>query len=336
MDRMSGPESLPLHVEVPPSGNGGTGSERAIAWARRHRDWVFERMLRHGAVLVRGTGLRTAEDFEEFCGVFSSRLCEYTRGGGPRTRVRGNIYTSTDLPPGVVIPPHCEMAYAVNYPRRLLFFCMTPPRRGGETALVDMRRVFERLGEDVRDRFARRGVRYIENVPGRTLLSFGRTWQAMFETGDPEEVMRRCRELSIAATWRRNRTLHMVSTRPALMTHPETGETVWFNSVHLYHHSWSSEARRSGRYGLYAVARLREAYHGALFNPDEYRTHGLYGDGGPIPRREIEHIRDVLWREAVLVSWRQGDILLVDNLLVAHGRMPYRGPRKILAALAAE
>jgi hypothetical protein len=29
-----------------------------------------------------------------------------------------------------------------------------------------------------------------------------------------------------------------------------------------------------------------------------------------------------------------GDILMVDNMLVAHGREPFSGPRKILVAMA--
>lgn len=32
--------------------------------------------------------------------------------------------------------------------------------------------------------------------------------------------------------------------------------------------------------------------------------------------------------------WRKGGIMLVDNVLVAHGRNPYVGQRKIMVALA--
>jgi hypothetical protein len=42
---------------------------------------------------------------------------------------------------------------------------------------------------------------------------------------------------------------------------------------------------------------------------------------------------EVLWKHTVVFDWRQGDVLLLDNLAVGHGRKPYRGPRKVLAAL---
>jgi alpha-ketoglutarate-dependent taurine dioxygenase len=36
----------------------------------------------------------------------------------------------------------------------------------------------------------------------------------------------------------------------------------------------------------------------------------------------------------VPVPWQAGDILVVDNMLACHGRMPFSGPRKILLAMA--
>jgi hypothetical protein len=36
----------------------------------------------------------------------------------------------------------------------------------------------------------------------------------------------------------------------------------------------------------------------------------------------------------VLFSWRRGDLLVLDNLLAAHGRKPFEGDREILVAMA--
>ena len=34
-----------------------------------------------------------------------------------------------------------------------------------------------------------------------------------------------------------------------------------------------------------------------------------------------------------MFDWCKGDTLLVDNILTGHGRMPYKGPRRIYVAL---
>jgi alpha-ketoglutarate-dependent taurine dioxygenase len=42
-----------------------------------------------------------------------------------------------------------------------------------------------------------------------------------------------------------------------------------------------------------------------------------------------------VYREAaVCFAWQKGDLLMVDNMLVAHGRAPFTGPRRILVAMA--
>ena len=35
----------------------------------------------------------------------------------------------------------------------------------------------------------------------------------------------------------------------------------------------------------------------------------------------------------VQFQWREGDVLMVDNMLVAHARNPYQGARKIVVAM---
>jgi hypothetical protein len=47
----------------------------------------------------------------------------------------------------------------------------------------------------------------------------------------------------------------------------------------------------------------------------------------------VGEIGRLLDREAVVLCLERGEVLLVDNMLVAHARYPYSGPRKILVAM---
>ncbi len=61
-----------------------------------------------------------------------------------------------------------------------------------------------------------------------------------------------------------------------------------------------------------------------------------YGDGGLLPGSVFDEVRRRLREESVSFAWQRGDVLLIDNLRVGHGRTPFKGERKVFAALAVE
>jgi hypothetical protein len=99
-----------------------------------------------------------------------------------------------------------------------------------------------------------------------------------------------------------------------------TGEHVWFNQAHLFHVSSLPTQVRESLLAIVPESRLpRNAY---------------YGDGSRIEDSVIQEINAVYEEEACVFSWRAGDVLLLDNVLMAHGRRPFRGPRRILVGMA--
>jgi len=196
-----------------------------------------------------------------------------------------------------------------------------------------MRKVYLALDPNVRRRFEERGLRIIQNVPAvKSLLNY-RTWQQMFATDDRDEVTRVCEAQGITPRWKPDGTLQLINVRPATLVHPQSGERIWFNSAHNTHDSWSWEFRHAGKPLFALFARLMERRHRRRLAPEDYPNHCTFADGGEIPIEDIEHVRQVLWDHAVLFDWQRGDVLVLDNLRVAHGRMPFRGPRRILVAM---
>ena len=66
----------------------------------------------------------------------------------------------------------------------------------------------------------------------------------------------------------------------------------------------------------------------------QFPSNTLYGDGSAIEVDVIQHIREVTWRNAYGIQLLRGDILVMDNMFVQHGRLAYSGPRKVSIALA--
>ena len=61
-------------------------------------------------------------------------------------------------------------------------------------------------------------------------------------------------------------------------------------------------------------------------------------DGAILPLSEAESVAlfRAIFAASRLHAWRRGDVLLFDNILFGHARMPGRQPRKLHAIFAAE
>jgi alpha-ketoglutarate-dependent taurine dioxygenase len=310
---------FPLRLEAKPGRAPARRPDAFLAWAAAHRDLVERALSQVGAVLLRGFAIPSAEVFQCFAAQETSTLMTYRGGNSPRQRILDRVYTSTAYPADATISLHNEMSYAARWPERLYFYCQEAPREGGETPVADSRRVLQAIPPSVRERFTRHGVRYVQNLHGGR--GFGRSWQETFETDRREVVERHCSEENVALRWTEAGGLHLEQRRGAVAIHPKTLEAVWFNQAEQWHPSSLDPETRE---------MLEES-----FAPEDLPLNALYGNGQPIPDADMDAVRDALRREERVFAWRTSDLLLVDNLLVAHGRRPFRGPRTILVAMGA-
>jgi alpha-ketoglutarate-dependent taurine dioxygenase len=302
-------------VSLPALARPVTGGVNLIAWAESDKDRIQAILLSHGAILFRGFGIQSATEFERFIAAVSGQPLPYIERSSPRTRVNGEIYSSTEYPADQEIFLHCENSYQRTWPLKIFFFCQSPAELGGETPIADTRRILGRIDPKVRDKFDKKGVTYVRNFGA----GFGLSWQAVFQTEDPQVVTQYCLSAGIECDWRDNDRLRIKQVRKAIQTHPLTGESVWFNHAIFFHVSTLDPATQKV---------LSES-----FSEEELPSNTYYGDGSKIEPEELNHLRSVVQEEKVLFRWRQGDILMLDNMLVAHGRRPYRGPRKILVGM---
>ena len=180
-------------------------------------------------------------ELERFSAQFGQQLLNYVGGDTPRTAVSEKVYTTTEYPAHQEIPLHNEMSYAAGWPSKLFFLCVDPADEQGETPIADSRRVLAALDPELRDRFRKRGVRYVRNLPGG--FGLGKSWQQPFETEDRAVVEAHCNGEGIELKWNGN-DLWLGQTRPATLTHPVTGDEVWFNQADLWHVSNLGQRRQ--------------------------------------------------------------------------------------------
>ncbi|MBR0667166.1 TauD/TfdA family dioxygenase [Roseomonas hellenica] len=302
-------QPLPMLVEVPP----GLPTEQALPLAREIAD---RDLSRYGGLIFRGLALDGADGFRGFAAGFGHPLLTYEFGSTPRSKVTQGVYTSTEYPPHQHIPLHNEQAYTRDWPMKIWFYCMQPAPEGGETPIADSRAIYRQMPPAIRERFAERGLMYVRNFGNGLDLP----WQQVFGTEDHAEVEAYCRRHAIACEWKEDGELRTRQICQGVARHPATQDMVWFNQAHLFH-----------------VSNLEPETREALLeivDEEDLPRNVLYGDGTPIGDGVLSEVRAVLDAHLISFPWQAGDVMMLDNMLTAHARAPFKGPRKVIVAMA--
>lgn len=285
-----------------------------VGWAATASALLTENLLRYGAILFRGFDLPSVPSFERF----ASALCpdlfgEY--GDLPRESMGEKVYESTPYPPEKTILFHNESSHMHRWPLKQWFYCSIAASERGETPIVDCRRIYKLLDESVVRKFEEKKLLYVRNfVEGLDV-----SWQDFFKTNDRPRVAKICQAVGMGCEWAGDGGLRIHHVAPAVARHPRTAEMIFFNQLQLHHVS-------------YLEADLRESLE-LLYGEEGLPRNVYYGDGSSIPDSLVQEIEQLYWENAVQFSWQEGDVLMVDNMLVAHARNPYIGPRKIVVAM---
>jgi amino acid adenylation domain-containing protein len=301
---------LPLVVQP------NNGDIDLIGWAKNNREFIETNLLQHSGILFRGFDIDTIDSFDQFTKAIAPVQLEYMDQHTPRTRLAGKIYTSTEYPAEHVIPFHSENSKNHVWPMKIWFYCVQPAEQGGATPIADNAKVFELLAPEIRDRFVEKKVMYVRNFGE----GVGLPWQTVFQTAERSEVEAYCREAGMEFEWKDENRLRTSHVCQSVAQHPHTKKMLWFNQAHLFHIS-SLEA--SARESLLSI-----------FKEHELPSNAYYGDGSPIEDSIIEEIREAFKQASTAFPWQSRDILMLDNMAIAHGRTPYSGPRKVVVAMA--
>ena len=307
-----------MHIVTPQAGapNGASDLLLYIGDMRRQLEQI---LLRDGAILFRGFDIPDKEDFLSISQSFSGEgNFDYVDGNSPRTKLSAGVYTSTEYPKEFPISLHSELSYSGKWPQKIFFYCKTPPAEGGETPIVDCRLILRKLDPQLVSDFETHGVKYTRCLSGKK--GIGKTWMDTFETSDRDVVEKYCRDSDIKFFWDGDM-LCLTQHGPGIAKHPITGEKVWFNQANQFHPSNLPDD----------ICKMLSLLHAN--KKHRYPQYAAYGNDEDIPVSYLREVTDIHFQNALKFPWHQGDILMLDNMLMAHGRMPFTGERKVYVSM---
>lgn len=307
-------DELPLVIDP-----GATDPDDFIEFLNSNRQELEDKLCATGAIKFRGVRMGSIENFQKILNSTTKKFLNYIDGNSPRKKLSGNIYTSTEYDKSQKITMHNELSYSHQWPKRLYFCCVTPAGTGGETLLADSREILRRMDKEIVKEVEGRGLQYIRNLHGGR--GFGPSWQATFETDDKEQFERYCDSYSIQRKWKKDGSVTVLERSRGIIGHWKTGEKAWFNQIDQFH-PWQLGKE------------VYEAFKLSFEFPMEYPTYVTYGDGGIIDDEVVAEITRTIESVTIAPKWDTDELLIVDNELVAHGRNPFTGERKVLVGMS--
>jgi alpha-ketoglutarate-dependent taurine dioxygenase len=324
--------TLPVFVE-PVDPRLANDVQAASDWVREHRRELDNVLLTHGAYVLRNFPVVDTASFDSIIDSYDSAAMDYSGGATLRGTVQGRIYEATRVPAEMRLPLHQEMSYLPHWPGRLSFYCHVAPATGGETIVGDMRAAGAAIPQEFFEAVAERGVLYRRNFRDESdtrhpaLDAIHRTWQDAFLTQDKAAAEARCATMGLEYRWNDDGSLTTEFRTAGVIEHPATGERVWFNQIPAQ----TMRTKTERTYGPTITALIEEWYPSGHPRPNET----WFGDGGEIDPADIDAVYDALDAVAVAFPWEAGDVMVLDNVLTAHGRNSYTGERDVQVALLA-
>lgn len=317
---MSSPLASMLDVELQPGKPPILRTETtgdAPGWAAEHRDALRAVVAEHGALLVRGLGLRDAAEVGAvFRRLAPSGLMIEKEAFAARQVYAEGVYSSATWPANQPMCMHHELSYRLEVPSLLLFGCLTAPTAGGATAVSDSPTVLEALPKDLTERFERDGWLLTRSYNDE----IGATVADAFGTEDRAAVESYCRSNAIGFEWQPDGGLRTWQRRRAVVGHPVTGKRCFFNQI-AFLNEWTIDPE------------VRE-YLMEMYGEDGLPFNTGFGSGEPLTVEIVELINEVYEANTVREPWQAGDLMLADNIRTAHSREAYEGSREILVGMA--
>ncbi len=242
----------------------------------------------YGVLLFRGFETNT-NIFKQFSNLLSIDFLDYTGGAFTRRVIDGDKTVLSVNDHQFAIKLHGEMYYQKRKPLMLWFFCANPASQGGETTICDGKYFFETLSGSTKNLFSRNKLKF-------SVHQSKDQWQAKYRIDDLGKLQEICIDNDISLKINVDKSIDLEYICSAIIPSKCGNYQVFINS-------------------LLPTKQL---------NPEIIN----FDDDSEIPNDVLTELDEIAERITTDISWKTGDILMIDNTRVMHGRRAFSDDKR--------
>ena len=241
-------------------------------------------------LLFRGFDV-TPETFKKFTEFFSTNFVSYVGGAYSREMINGDktLLSVTGGKQKFAVPLHGEMYYRKQKPDIIWFYCVTPALKDGETTICDGIQIYNELSEPTQKLLKTKRIKYIRTYPAEA-------WHKIYQTDDLSLVEKICNDNDMQLKVNPDKSITTNYVTSALTESKCGNYKVFINNI------------------LPVVEQELKGSNSSLVR---------FEDESKIPDDVITEIKSVTEKLTYLVPWKKGDIVMVDNTRLMHGRKSF-------------
>lgn len=242
----------------------------------------------HGLLFFKGFKA-DVETFTKFSNELSSNFMDYTGGVLNRRVINNNSTVLTVSDNKNEIKLHGEMYYQKNIPLMLWFFCAQPASKDGATIVCDGKQFFNELSDSLKELFSQKKLKYRGHLNKDA-------WMKRYKTDDLTVVEEICKSND---------------------THLQINED---ESIDVYYICPAIYPSRNGKDMVF----INSLLPGMVVAPEGIS----FDDDSEIDNEIMSELNDIAERITVEINWQKGDVLMVDNTRIMHGRKAFEDDKR--------
>ncbi|MEO0421380.1 MAG: TauD/TfdA family dioxygenase [Pseudomonadota bacterium] len=275
-------------------------------------DAIIEEVKRRGAVMLKDFAFDVPA-FERLSDRFACEFVDNLGSGSLRETVNG---ASDGTIQNVAyrygqgrqrtfpLPLHADRAYVKSKPQAMFFYCQRPASRGGQTTVADGLSVYECLSDRTRELFDTTRVKYIRHYGADE-------WPLLYRTADLDQVREYCARNDMTLRANADGSIHTEFVTSAVPLTRWQRQPAFCNSVQI---------------GYWQEHTLQRKINYVRLEDDR-----------EIPAAVMAEVDEVSAALTVEVPWASGDLVMVDNTRMLHGRRRFDDEqRAVLVRMAGE